>query len=74
MLAATPDMQYRFDECPLGWALRRRSFADQAFSTVDYIRTRAAVEYAVRELMAGRAHLEAHRPVGCRVQPAGAAT
>jgi hypothetical protein len=39
---------------------------------VDYLRTRSAVECAMRELTAGRAHIEHHRAIGCRVQPGAA--
>ncbi len=36
---------------------------------IDVYRTRSAVEYAVRELNAGRACVYPHLPLGCRVQP-----
>jgi hypothetical protein len=49
----------------MGWALR----ASIGGEAIDHLRTRTAAEYAVRELTAGRAHIEPHRPVGCRVQP-----
>jgi hypothetical protein len=36
---------------------------------IDTYRTRSAIDHAVRELNAGRALVNPHRPLGCRVQP-----
>jgi hypothetical protein len=68
-MAAEPAIRYGFDQSPLGWALWATSLAGGSAQAVDYLRTRSAVQYAVRELAAGHAHIEHHRPVGCRVQP-----
>jgi hypothetical protein len=65
-------IEYRFDRSSFGWELRAASYAGGPVKTVDYLRTQSAAEYAARELAAGRAHIEPHRPVGCRVQPGAA--
>jgi hypothetical protein len=68
-IGAERGVLYGLDPSPLGWALWTASVAGGSAQAVDHLRSRSAADSAVRELAAGRAHIERHRPVGCRVQP-----
>ena len=51
-------------DCKLPFAL-----FDSDDHLIDMYRTHSAVDYTVRELNAGRALVDPHLPLGCRVQP-----
>ena len=51
----------------MGYAALRYAVFPAAGLPVDYFRTRAAAEHAARELNAGRARVDAHAVIGCRV-------
>jgi hypothetical protein len=71
-IAAESGLPYACHRAPFGWAVRAASSPAESVAILDYLSSRSAAEFAARELSAGRAHIEHHRPLGCRVQPGAA--
>lgn len=61
--------EYRVVALPRNFSHWPYSLTDGLYRTVDLFRSEAAAYYSARILNEGRAYIDNHAPVGCRVMP-----